>query len=266
MATALVTGASFGIGEAFSEALAKRGYELILIARSQHKLEALATRLRDRDGVSVTVIAQDLLVENAVDAVLSQLMDKGLSIDLLINNAGFGDYGDFSQGDRQKQLDMIQLNIKVLVDLTHRVLPQLVDQGSGGIINVASIAAFQPMPYLSVYAATKAFVLSFSEALWAENRDRGVTILALCPGPTETKFMQVAGMPTDHEKSPSLATPTEVVILALAAYEQKASNVVTGGWLNHWVVNSSRFLPRSFLVKGLKNFFQPSAEIRAADN
>lgn len=254
-----MTGASFGIGEAFAIALAKQEYNLILVARSTDKLDAMAEEYRSQYGISVHVFAQDLLLPNAVSQVMAQLDAQSISVDLLINNAGFGDYGEFAVSNRQKQLDMIQLNIKVLVELTHRLLPPMVARKSGGIINISSIAGFQPMPYLSIYAATKAFVLSFSEALWAENKDQGVNVMVVCPGPTDTRFMEVANFPTDIGGNASnLATADEVVAKALQGFKRQKPNVVTGGWINNVIVNSSRFVPRPFLVNGLKKIFQPS--------
>ncbi|RUS94356.1 hypothetical protein DSM107003_38890 [Trichormus variabilis SAG 1403-4b] len=188
MSTALVTGASGGIGKAFAEELAARQTNLVLIARSAEKLEEIATQLQQKHNVKVEIIAKDLTDPNATNDVFDLIKAKGLTIDLLINNAGFGDYGDFAERDGQRQLNMIQLNIMALVDLTHKFLPLMRERRSGSIINVSSIAGFQPMPYLSVYAATKAFVLSFSEALWAENRDYGVRVLVVCPGPNRNRL------------------------------------------------------------------------------
>ena len=195
MKTALITGASTGIGVVFARQLAQRQMELILVARSRDKLEQLAAELEEQYGVKVTVIVQDLTVAGAGKLVYDTVNQKGINVDLLVNNAGFGDYGAFSEQDLARQLEMIQLNNLVLVELSHYFLRPMLAGAVGAIINVASIAGFQPLPYLSVYAATKAFVLSFSESLWAENKDKGVEILALCPGPTESNFFEVARFP-----------------------------------------------------------------------
>ena len=195
MKTALITGASTGIGVVFARQLAQRQMELILVARSRDKLEQLAAELEEQYGVKVTVIVQDLTVAGAGKLVYDTVNQKGINVDLLVNNAGFGGYGAFSEQDLARQLEMIQLNNLVLVELSHYFLRPMLAGAGGAIINVASIAGFQPLPYLSVYAATKAFVLSFSESLWAENKDKGVEILALCPGPTESNFFEVARFP-----------------------------------------------------------------------
>ena len=184
MKTALITGASAGIGETFAQELALRQMNLVLVARSQDKLQLLAQKLRSQYKIDVDIIVQDLTVPNAAKAVFDRVNEKGIIIDLLVNNAGFGDYGDFAERDGEKQIKIVQLNILALVDLTHYFLPGMRDRHLGGIINMASTAAFQPMPYFTVYAASKAFVLSFSEALWAENRRYNVNILAVCPGPS----------------------------------------------------------------------------------
>lgn len=196
MKTALITGASTGIGVVFARQLAQRQMELILVARSRDKLEQLAAELEEQYGVKVTVIVQDLTVAGAGKLVYDTVNQKGINVDLLVNNAGFGGYGAFSEQDLARQLEMIQLNNLVLVELSHYFLRPMLAGAGGAIINVASIAGFQPLPYLSVYAATKAFVLSFSESLWAENKDKGVKILALCPGPTESNFFEVARFPS----------------------------------------------------------------------
>jgi uncharacterized protein len=258
MPTALVTGASSGIGAAFSSTLAQRGFDLILVARSQTKLAQMAEKFQAEQGISVMVLAQDLRAENAVNTVFTEVKSKGYGVDLLINNAGFGDYGLFAQSDRLKQLDMIDLNIRALVEMTHVWLPEMRLRQGGDIINVASIAGFQPMPYFSVYAATKAFVLSFSEALWAENQEMGIKVLALCPGPTESQFMEVANFPQNlATPGPSLVTSEEVVEAALKALARGDSNTVTGGLINQIVINAARFLPRSWIVNGIKRIMAP---------
>jgi short-subunit dehydrogenase len=176
---------------------------------------------------------------------------------LLINNAGFGDYGDFAERDGERQLNMIQLNIMALVDLTHKFLPLMRQRRSGSIINVSSIAGFQPMPYISIYAATKAFVLSFSEALWAENKDYGVKVLVLCPGPTETDFFTEAKFPETLAKTNNqIATPEQVVQDALQGLEKGDSTVVSGGLGNKIIVNMHRFLPRESLVSAIAKQFK----------
>jgi short-subunit dehydrogenase len=257
MKTALITGASSGIGAAFAKELANRPMNLVLVARSREKLEQLAADLATRHSIAIEIIVQDLIAPNAGQLVYDTLSAKGITVDLLVNNAGFGDYGVFSDRDLPRQLEMIQLNITVLVALTHLFLRPMLDRGTGDIINVASIAGFLPMPYLSVYAATKAFVLSFSEALWAEAKDQGVNILALCPGPTESAFFKVARFPSALDRgSPRLVPAEKVVQAALQALDRQRSNQVTGGFANQVLVNLARFLPREAIVSLVEKQFK----------
>ncbi len=257
MPTALITGASSGIGEAFAWELAARKMNLILVARSRAKLEQLASELQAQYKIQTEVIVQDLTAPGAASAVYEAIAQKNLSVELLINNAGFGDYGAFSDRPLTRQSEMIQLNITALVELTHLFLPQMQQRRSGSIVNIASIAAFQPMPYLSVYAATKAFVLSFSEALWAENRPYGVRVLAVCPGATETNFFKVAEFPSSENRTSAqqLASTEQVVREALAALENNQPNVITGGFANQVIVNLHRFLPRESIVNLIEKQF-----------
>lgn len=248
MPTALITGASSGIGAAFAQELAKRQYDLVLVARSVTKLEEISQQLQNQHKVAVEVITQDLAAPNAAKEVFDAVSHKHLIIDLLINNAGFGDYGLFSESSRIRQLEMIQLNVLALVDLTHQFLPLMKKRGFGSIINVSSLAAFRPLPCLSVYAATKAFVLSFSESLWAENQEDGIRVLALCPGRTDTEFFKVAQMPQQFPPKSTLNSSADVVREALKALEGNRSNLVTG-WKNKIKANLSRFLSREAWVK-----------------
>lgn len=250
MTTALITGASAGIGAAFAQELAARRMNLVLVARSDAKLQQLAQQLQNQYKIRVDVLVQDLTTPAAAKSVFDAVTQKGLTIDLLINNAGFGEYGSFAELDGEQQVKMVQLNILALVDLTHQFLPGMRQRRSGSIINMSSTAAFQPMPYFSVYAASKAFVLSFSEALSAENRDYGVDVLAVCPGPTETNFFQEAEFPPLLASAAAANyTPTEVVVReALQALEKKQSIVVPGGIANQLTANLHRFLPRESLV------------------
>jgi short-subunit dehydrogenase len=260
MSTALITGASSGIGAVFAQALAKRQTNLVLVARSQDKLNQLAQQLQEQYPIQVEVLVQDLTGPDAAKSVFEAVTQKNITIDLLINNAGFGTYGSFSESSLPKQLEMIQLNIMALVDLTYQFLPQMQQRGSGAIINLSSIAGFQPLPYMSVYAATKAFVLSFSEALWAENQEKGVKVIAVCPGPTKTNFFDIAGfeeLATGSRENQRSATPESVVRDALKALEGQSSTVVTGGLPNQIIVNLPRFLRRDTLVKLVEQQFRP---------
>jgi short-subunit dehydrogenase len=257
MPTALITGASGGIGAAFAAELAKRQHNLILVARSEAKLQQLAAQLQQEFKISVEIIVQDLTAPGATNTVFNTVVQKGWTVDLLVNNAGFGDYGAFADRPLAKQVEILQLNIVALVELSHLFLSGMRERRSGSIINVASLAAFQPMPYLSIYAATKAFVLSFSEALWAENKDFGVRVLALCPGPTESDFFKAAEFPEGLASSSGqkLVPADEVVRDALKALEKNESNVVTGGFLNQIIVNMPRLMPRELLVNSIAKVF-----------
>lgn len=260
MPIALVTGASMGIGAAFARALAARKYDLVLVARSQDKLGMLSHELMTDYGITAKVWVADLTVPTAAQDVFNAVKSWGWQVDLLVNNAGFGDYAPFVRCDRAKQISMIQLNVLALTELTHLFLPGMVDRKSGSIINVASIAGLQSLPYLSVYAATKAFVVSFSESLWAEVKSTGVKVQALCPGSTESNFAIVAGMDQMMEGStkepPKIATAESVVQESLAALEQNEPIVVTGIG-NRFVSAIGRFVPRKTLVGWVEQVFRP---------
>ncbi|MEM7594991.1 MAG: SDR family oxidoreductase [Cyanobacteria bacterium P01_A01_bin.83] len=250
MTTALITGASSGIGEVFARELASKQTDLVLVARSQDKLEQLAIELRDKYQIKTVIIAQDLTEANSGKSIFDVVTKQGLTIDLLINNAGFGDYGAFSDRPLDKQLAMIQLNIAAVVELTGWFLPLMQQRRDGAIVNISSIAGFQPIPFMSVYAATKAFVLSFSEALWSENKDLGVKVLAVCPGPTESKFFDRADFPDSATglNGMTMTEPEKVVQETFKALDKGQSNIVTGGFVNQVVVNIPRLVPRDLLV------------------
>ena len=225
--TALITGASSGIGLAFAEVLARRGARLIITARSEAALNALAESLRAAKAPGVEVIALDLAVPGAGARLAEAVKARGLEVDLLVNNAGFGKWGDFNSIDPAVDAEMIQLNVTAVVDLSHAFLPAMLARGDGGIINVASTGAFAPLPYAAVYAATKAFVLSFSEALFGECEGKGVHVLALCPGGTQSNFAAVASN-TDGLKVPTLDTAESVVEAGLKAFLKKRTYLITG--------------------------------------
>ncbi|HHP7243562.1 MAG TPA: SDR family NAD(P)-dependent oxidoreductase [Elainellaceae cyanobacterium] len=262
MKTALITGASSGIGAAFASELASRGVDLVLVARSGDRLQTIATDLRDRFDIRVDVLSKDLSQPDAAGEIFEATQQWELTIDLLINNAGFGDYGPFSDRDRQRQLDMVKVNVLSAVDLTYLFLPGMRQRAEGNIINVSSIAAFQPMPYLSVYGASKAFILSFSEALWAENKPYGIRVLALCPGPTETQFFDRAKFPKSFTQTvpQRVASVDAVVKDALQALNSNAPNLVTGGVLNRVIVNLPRLLPRPMLIGAIASQFKPKSK------
>ncbi len=250
MKTALITGASSGIGETFAQELAQKNHNLILVARSQDKLDLLAANLTSKYQVQTEVIVQDLTEPSAGKTVFDLVRAKEMTVDMLINNAGFGDYGTFSDRPLEKQMAMIQLNIAAVVELTGLFLPLMQQRGNGAIINVASIAGFQPIPYMSVYAASKAFILNFSEALWAENKDTGVNILVACPGPTESQFYDRADFPNSATglNGMTMASAEKVVRETLQALEKGQSTAVVGGFANQLIVNLPRLVPRDLLV------------------
>jgi uncharacterized protein len=246
MNTTLITGASTGIGAAFARKLAARGRNVLLVARSEDKLIALCNELGRLTSIRAQYLAVDLQQPDAAAQLLEETKKRELEIEMLINNAGFGSMGHFARLDLNRELEIIQLNIRALVDLTYRFLQPMRERKRGTIINVASTAGFQAVPYMATYAATKAFVLSFSEALWEENRSHGVHVMALCPGVTETNFFEAAGM--DHPPMRLTQTPEEVVETALRALNRKKSTVISG-WTNFFTVEVERLFPRSFVTK-----------------
>jgi short-subunit dehydrogenase len=246
MNTTLITGASSGIGEVFARKLAARGRNVLLVARSEDKLITLCNELGRSNSIRAQHIALDLSKPESPARLFDEAAKRGLTIDLLINNAGFGSMTEFSKLDLARELNMIDLNIKSLVALTHLFLGPMITRKQGAIINVASTAAFQAVPFMATYAATKAFVLSFSEALWEENRANGVHVMALCPGVTETNFFEAAR----GQKPPARVaqTPEEVVDTALRGLARRKS-IVVSGWTNFFMVESERFVPRSLITR-----------------
>jgi short-subunit dehydrogenase len=194
MNVTLITGASSGIGEAFARKLAARGHNLLLVSRTEEKLMMLCNEAGRSNNIRAEYFAVDLSRPDAPQRLFEETQKRELEIDLLINNAGFGSMGDFRKLDLDRELNMIDLNIRSLVELTHRFIQPMRERKSGAIMNVASTAGFQPVPFMATYAATKAFVLSFSEALWEENRTYGIKVMALCPGVTETNFFEASSM------------------------------------------------------------------------
>src|ERR1051325_400430 len=192
--TALVTGASGGIGEELARLFAADGHALVLVARSEEKLRRLAEELGAKHGVAVRVLASDLSRAEAPREILEELTRAGVSVDALVNNAGIGTWGLFAETDLKQELELLQINVVALTHLTKLFLPSMIARGRGYVCNVASTAAFQPGPLMAVYYASKAYVLSFSEALSNETAGTGVVVSALCPGPTETGFVAAAGM------------------------------------------------------------------------
>jgi short-subunit dehydrogenase len=241
--TALVTGASAGLGMLFAESLARQGHDLVLTARRAARLEGLAMAIRTQTGVKVTVIPADLAEPGAVPGLMAEIAKQGLAINTLINNAGFGASGPLAGAEPDRIVRMIELNCRALVELTHAVLPGMIQMRSGAILNVASTAAFQPGPGMAVYYATKAFVLSFSEAVHEEVRGQGVRVSALCPGPTATEFFDAAGTAEDFALKKLAGDPAKVVRDGLKALEANRAVKVSGA-MNQVMAASVRFTPR----------------------
>ena len=246
MNTTLITGASSGIGAAFARRLAALGRNVFLVARSEDKLITLCNELGRISNIRAQYLATDLIKADSVLNLVEETRKRGLNIYMLINNAGFGSMGDFAKLDIARELNMIDLNIKSLVELTYRFLVPMRELKQGTIINVASTAGFQAVPFMATYAASKAFVLSFSEALWEENRRHGIHVMALCPGVTETNFFEAAQV--DRPPMRAAQTAEDVVATALRGLARQKSNVVSG-WTNLLMVEAERFLPRSVVVR-----------------
>jgi len=246
---ALVTGASAGIGEALAEQFADAGFDLLLVARTESRLAALAERLRVRHHVRTSVLALDLGTPDAAARVARHVQSENLQVDVLVNNAGFATYGEFHRSDLTSQLQMIQLNVTTLVELTHRLLPAMLERGSGRILNVASTAAFMPGPLMATYYATKAFVLSFGEALAEELRDEGVTVTTLCPGPTETDFQARANLGESQLMSRGIVRVMDARTVARqgAVATLAGQRIVVTGLVNQIQALSPRFLPRGVM-------------------
>ena len=240
---ALVTGASAGLGVEFARQLAKRGHSLVLAARRKERLEELAEELGKARAVAI-----DLSKANAAAKLMADLGANGETVDLLVNNAGFGLIGRFAELDAKRLRQMIDLNVGTLTDLCRSVAPAMIERKSGGVINVASTAAFQPGPKMAVYFATKAFVLSLSEALHEELKPHGIKVSCLCPGPTRTEFGDVAGFGGNGLFDRVAMNAAEVVEAGLDGLEKNKA-VVVPGVLNKLTASSGRFAPRSVVRK-----------------
>ena len=238
---ALITGASSGIGEAFARQLAKRGHDLVLVARRRDRMEKLATELADAHGVEVEVVEADLAKDGDVSAV-EERVRRG-DIDLLVNDAGFGTRGEFAGLPLARELEELDVNVRALMRLTHAALGPMVERGRGGVINVASTGAFQPVPHMATYAATKAFVLHFSEALHEEVKGKGVTVTCLCPGPVKTEFQEVAGVNDRSVPSMAWKSTDDVVESALKAVSARRAITVPGA-LNRLTATAVKLMPR----------------------
>jgi len=251
---ALVTGASSGIGWALAEELAARGANLILTARRADRLNQLADELTKRHTVQTQIFPADLTKPEAPNEIFSFVRGKGVAVEVLINNAGFGAYGEFRRVDSRRLLNMVQVNVAAVVHMTHLFLPAMVERGSGYILIVASTAAFQPVPYISAYAATKGFDLLFAEGLAEEARRYGVSVCALCPGPTVSEFNQVAGQP--RHMGARFETSEKVAKVGLQALAEGKPRVISGV-LNWLTVEAQRIAPRKLVTRAAARMFMP---------
>jgi uncharacterized protein len=249
--TALITGASGGIGYALARIHAENGGDLIVVARTKEKLERIKEEFESLYGIRVFFICKDLSQPGIAEKVLGDIRKLGVSVDYLINNAGIGDVGLFAESDWKRQEMMINLNITALVHLTRLLLPDMIERGSGKIMNLASTASFQPGPTMSVYFATKAFVLSFSEALNNEVAGSGITVTALCPGSTDTGFHQVASGEGRRYRDRELPPPERIALFGYRAM-LKGIPVAVPGFRNRILALLVRFFPRRLVVGAVR--------------
>jgi short-subunit dehydrogenase len=247
--TALITGASAGIGAELAKVFGEHKHDVILVARRQDSLEALAGQIEGRSGVRATVFPADLAQAGAPAELFEAIRGAELDVDILVNNAGFGLGGEFIETDLDTELRMIQVNITALTYLTKLFLPPMVQRRSGGVLNVASTAAFQPGPLMSVYYASKAYVLSFTEAIAEELRDSGVVVTALCPGPTATEFAQIAHV--DVSRLFAFGVVADARSVAKFGYDslQRGARVAIPGAQNKLIAQARRFAPRGVVTR-----------------
>ncbi len=248
MATALITGASSGLGEEFARQLARENYDLVLTARREDRLKAVAAEALKLGSSKVEVIASDLGLPDAATKLHQEVSRRGIEIECLVNNAGFGTHGIFHKLPLEREIEEINLNVTSLVSLTRLFLEGMVTRRRGTIINVASTAAFQPVPYMATYGATKSFVLDFSEAVAFEAKPFGVTVMALCPGPTRTEFQDVADVNEAGVPSFAYMDAKTVVTQALAS-AKRGKSVRINGIINTVMAQSIRFTPRSLVAR-----------------
>jgi short-subunit dehydrogenase len=248
-AAALVTGASSGLGEQFARQLAERGYRVALVARSEDKLRALAGEI----GGEAEVFPCDLSDAGARERLVQEIESRGLTVEVLVNNAGFGVYKDFVESDRDRELEQARVNVEAVVDLTHRFLPAMLERGRGAVINLSSISGFQPIPGNAGYAAAKAYVLALSEALHEETRRSGVTVTALCPGPVATGFQDASEA---HEFSKTLPGPmwvaSDKVVAAALNAADKGKRIVVPGAPSRFSAAAGRFSPRPIVLRVMR--------------
>ena len=250
MKTALITGASSGIGQEFAKLLHAEGYKLVLVARNRSRLEEFAKQLDPEGKAGIRIVPKDLSAISAAAELGAELSTVGVEIDLLVNNAGFGMWGPFVEMAAEREIEMVQLNVVSVTTLTKEFLPGMVKRGRGGVLNVASTAAFQPGPLMAVYYASKAYVLSFSEALANEVKGTGVHVTALCPGPVETGFQKAAKMEDSKLVASGQVKMMDARTVAVAGYRGLLAGkaIVIPGFQNRLMANSIRFLPRGLVT------------------
>jgi uncharacterized protein len=258
MPTALITGASAGLGTDFARILASMKYDLILVARNESRLSALAGELSTAHGIKCDVIALDLSQSGSAGTLYGRVSSAKHTIDVLVNNAGCGVWGPFAKSDPEALSRMLTLNINTLAELTRLILPDMLRRDSGRILNVASTAAFQPGPWMAAYYASKAFVLSLGEALSVEAQGTQVTISTLCPGPTRTEFFDRAGMASSRLKNLIFADSFHCAQNGINGM-LKGKTVIVDGWLNFIVTQFARIMPR-FLMRQVAGLINDSAK------
>lgn len=252
---ALVTGASSGIGAEFARALAARGMHLVLTARREDRLRELADELHRRHAAKTEIIPVDLADPDGAAKLWAEVEQRGIEIEILVNNAGFTVLSELERAPRDRVLDLVRVNVMAVTELTYLALPQMLKRKSGAIINVSSLTGFQPVAYMSTYAASKAYSLHLSESLWAEAREHGVHVMAVCPGTTRTELFAIAGVPDWLQKRRS-QTPEKVVKSALRALRKKQPVSIPG--FRNWVITLfGRFLPRRRVVLESMRYFRP---------
>lgn len=250
----LITGASAGIGMELARLLASRGSNLLLTARRRPRLESLAAELSARHHIAAEIVVADLAARSGPSEIFDLARRKQIPIHLLVNNAGFGAYGRFAEIPIDRQLEMVQVNCAAVVHLTHLFLPQMLQRGGGDILIVASTAAFQAVPYIATYAATKAFDCHFGEALFEEYAGRGIRVCVLCPGPTESEFAEVAGAPRYTAKH--YESSAKVARVGLDGLARGQSCIISGA-LNNLQVQALRFVPRRFVTGAAARLYRP---------
>jgi|YNPMSStandDraft_1061717.scaffolds.fasta_scaffold00860_14 short-subunit dehydrogenase len=256
MKTVLITGASFGIGYELAKIFANEKYNLVLTARNKERLNKIESELKLKNNIYIKTLVKDLSHPSAPQEIFDELINDRIEIDVLINNAGFGLLGPFTDLSLRDQIDMIQVNITSLVHLTGLLLPSMINRGSGKIMNVASTAAFQPGPNMAVYYATKSFVLSFSKALYKELKNKNIIVTVLCPGPTKTEFQKRARMENINLERSKLLPYMSAEEVAIAGYKglMSGKRVVIPGFMNKLGTKIVKFSPESLLLKVIHKF------------